>query len=178
MSDSLENRVEKLERKLRRSNLENIFMFGLMAVMWLASIVLWIRFNPSHFVKDEAGKVRISAGSEGGNASVGFFDAKQHMRLIGGTTQNGQPVLYLLDLNDRKRIGIDLHPGDHPFQAFYDWQGNARIMLKLSPNGQPSINMSGRRGKGSILMSIQDDGNPVLRLLDKDGKTVFETPAP
>jgi len=171
MTDTVESRVEKLERANRK------LWIVLLLTIALSGGVLFMRHaatpgvsdltTKSLAVVDAAGKPRMALGVEKGVSGLFFYDEALHMRAGLAVLKDGPE----LSLYDKAGIMmIRLNAAEHgPGLDFYDEAKHLRASLSVTKYG-PTVLLGDAAGKPRVALRISEDG-PELSLLDRGGKT-------
>jgi len=161
-TESLEDRVKKLERRYR------LVLAGI-GLAVLACAVVWVVAGATSRAQAqnpaEAGKViRVR--------KLILEDEKSKPRVWLGVTQDG-PVLDLDDEKGKTRVLLAVRQ-DMPGLGLYDEKGKDRVLLGVSQAG-PGLDLYDEKGKTCVLLAVSQDG-PGLFLNDEKGKTIWSAP--
>jgi hypothetical protein len=192
-TESLEDRLRKLEEKLARTERRYRFVLAGIGIAVLACAVIWvvigaagrtqaqkpgetgkvIRANAFVLV-DEQGDTRavLAAGKDGLEPGLCLFDEKGEVRAALSVSDDG-PRLVLYDEKGTPRAGLNAFK-DGPGLLLHDENGETRAALGTGERG-PGLSLYDEKGTPRAALCIFKD-EPGLHLFDEQSKVTWHTP--
>ena len=201
-TDSLEQRLDRLERQCRRWRWAGIVFATLVGTPVLATLVAFMtadgdRVPERLVIRDKEGRVRIDMGTwkdgsprllfagasgtprleirvgAGDVPSIEMLDEDRKVRLSMDVGETG-PTLSLRDKDEKPRAMLMLGNDGSPGLSLHDVTGGLRLMAGLEGNGTSKITFSDSNEKVRMVVGINKDGLPALGLTDATGAVRFQ----
>lgn len=201
-SESLEQRLSRLERQCRKWRWAGIAFATLVGTPILATVVALLiddgtREAEHIIIRDKEGRARIVMGTwKDGSPRLLFAGASGTPRMELRVGSEETPAIELFDETGDVRLSLDvgtlgpsvsvrdkdsksvarimLGKDGSPGMSFDDENGRQRLLAGLGANGTAILSFAGLNEKGRIMLGVDKDELPFLTMMDLNGKARFE----
>jgi len=181
MDESLDARIDRLEKALRRLT----HVIGVLFVLLLAAAVPTLygltTMNESEFsvtAPDGQAEAHLSTVASGA-ASIGVSSRTEGSRRASlAIFEDGRQVLRFLDRDQRMRAELGLGPAGDPFFVMANKNHLPRLAFALRGEDQDraELRFSDGENRTRMLLSVDEDGSPSLVMFDEEGQVVYQVP--
>jgi hypothetical protein len=157
MAESIEARIEQLERRLRR-------VTAICAVLAVGFVLgLSSQLLPRPALDAQRFMLRDS---------IGTWRGALMMR------EDGSPVLRLNDARGKSRLYAVVLPDGNPRLRFTDSTGTHRAILELEQHSRPQLSLLGEDGRLRARVSVDSAGHAVAELVEGGQRRVITLDPP
>lgn len=152
MSGDFENRVETLERNIRRWRQAcMVVALGVATMVTMGQVGNHTVDTTDLVLRDEGGLVRARLGLQDGNPGLAFYDKDGRQR-VGLFVEAEGPIFTLTSEGDRTRVVVAE-------------RNDAAVVVLRDPEGAPRA-----------ALTVQEDGSPTIFLLDENMNLIYRIP--